>query len=106
MPEEQTTPTTSSTAGVPPVPQAAVVVAGGRDEAPQGDLGPRQDIKRTRIPAIVAAFLPNRAISGTTFRVIVAIQLALFLLVWINSPFQVLPTPMEVLASLDRKSVV
>jgi NitT/TauT family transport system permease protein len=47
--------------------------------------------------AITQAFLPNRAISPNTLRIIVAFQVALLLLIWINSPFKVLPQPMEVL---------
>ena len=101
MPEEQVNP------GVTPAPSTGdgpakpeVIVAGAKEETPKGDLSPRQDLERKRIPGILAAFLPNRAVSGTTFRIIVAVQIALFLLVWINSPFQVLPTPMEVLGAL------
>ena len=47
--------------------------------------------------ALVQAFLPNRAISANTLRIIVAFQVALLLLIWINSPFKVLPQPLEVL---------
>jgi NitT/TauT family transport system permease protein len=47
--------------------------------------------------AFVQAFLPNRAISPNALRIIVAFQVALLLLIWINSPFKVLPQPMEVL---------
>jgi|SRR4051812_22523766 NitT/TauT family transport system permease protein len=46
---------------------------------------------------ILAAFAPNRVISKTTVRVIVAFQVAVVLLIWINSPFPVLPQPLEVL---------
>ncbi|HEX4966491.1 MAG TPA: nitrate ABC transporter permease [Thermoanaerobaculia bacterium] len=46
---------------------------------------------------ILAAFAPNRVISKTTVRLIVACQVAIVLLIWINSPFPVLPQPMEVL---------
>lgn len=47
--------------------------------------------------AFVQAFLPNRAISPNALRIIVAFQVALLLLIWINSPFKVLPQPLEVL---------
>ncbi|HEV2846230.1 MAG TPA: nitrate ABC transporter permease, partial [Thermoanaerobaculia bacterium] len=43
------------------------------------------------------AFVPNRAISANTLRLIVAVQVAIVLLIWINSPFRVLPQPDEVL---------
>jgi NitT/TauT family transport system permease protein len=45
---------------------------------------------------ITSAFAPNRAISPMTLRVIVAFQVAVLLLIWINSPFPVLPQPDEV----------
>jgi NitT/TauT family transport system permease protein len=40
--------------------------------------------------------VPNRAISRNTLRIIVASQVAIALLIWINSPFKVLPQPGEV----------
>jgi NitT/TauT family transport system permease protein len=49
---------------------------------------------------LVAAFLPNRAISRTTFQILIAAEALLALLVWINSPFVVLPRPGEVLTAL------
>jgi NitT/TauT family transport system permease protein len=45
---------------------------------------------------VLSAFLPNRAISAMTLRLIVAFQVAIVLLIWINSPFPVLPRPDEV----------
>ena len=45
-----------------------------------------------------AAFLPNHAISGTTATFIVVAEVALALLIWWRSPFEVLPRPDEVLA--------
>jgi NitT/TauT family transport system permease protein len=45
---------------------------------------------------VTSAFVPNRAISRTTLRIIVASQVAIALLIWINSPFKVLPQPGEV----------
>lgn len=47
-----------------------------------------------------AAFLPNRVISRTTFQMMIALQVALFLLIWIRSPFAVLPRPDEVVVAL------
>lgn len=47
-----------------------------------------------------AAFLPNRVLSATVMRGIVAVQIAVCLLIWWNSPFEVLPTPPEVLRAL------
>jgi NitT/TauT family transport system permease protein len=51
--------------------------------------------------AITQAFLPNRAISPNTLRIIVAFQAAILLLIWINSPFKVLPQPMEVFQAFE-----
>ena len=84
----------------PSAPDSKVVVAGGRDTEPKGDLGPRQDLDRKPLPGFLAAFLPNRVISPTAVRIIIAIQVAAALLLWFNSPFQVLPTPGEVLSAL------
>jgi NitT/TauT family transport system permease protein len=49
---------------------------------------------------LAAAFLPTRVVSPGVMRSIVAVQVAVFLLVWWNSPFAVLPTPPEVLRAL------
>jgi NitT/TauT family transport system permease protein len=49
------------------------------------------------LKGVLSAFVPNRAISANTLRLIVAVQVAIALLVWINSPFSVLPQPDEVL---------
>jgi hypothetical protein len=45
---------------------------------------------------ITEAFLPNRAISANALRIIIAFQAVVLLLIWINSPFKVLPQPLEV----------
>lgn len=45
---------------------------------------------------IIGAFAPNRAISPTTLKIIIAFQVAVVLLIWINSPYEVLPRPGEV----------
>jgi NitT/TauT family transport system permease protein len=46
---------------------------------------------------LTAAFVPNRKISRNTLRILVTAQAAVALLIWINSPFPVLPQPDEVL---------
>ncbi|MFL6197024.1 MAG: ABC transporter permease [Thermoanaerobaculia bacterium] len=51
---------------------------------------------------VLSAFVPNRAISRNTLRLIIACQVAILLLVWINSPFKVLPQPMEVLRAFQN----
>ncbi|MBC8064224.1 MAG: nitrate ABC transporter permease [Chlorobia bacterium] len=45
---------------------------------------------------MLAAFLPNHAISANTLRVLVVVQIVAALAFWIASPLEVLPTPMEV----------
>ena len=50
---------------------------------------------------VLSAFVPNRAISRNTLRLIVAFQVAIVLLIWINSPFRVLPQPMEVVRAFQ-----
>ena len=47
-----------------------------------------------------AAFLPNRAVSRTAMQILIAAEALLFLLIWINSPFAVLPRPGEVFKAL------
>lgn len=44
----------------------------------------------------LAAFLPNQAVSGTTLRAIIFIQVIAAIGIWIASPFEVLPSPSEV----------
>ncbi|MBC7528513.1 MAG: nitrate ABC transporter permease [Chthonomonadaceae bacterium] len=46
------------------------------------------------------AFKPNRAVSWSGIKVIIGVEAAIALLIWLNSPFKVLPTPMETFAAL------
>lgn len=48
----------------------------------------------------MGAFLPNRVVSTATLRIIIAVEAAIFLLIWIKSPFAILPQPGEVLSAL------
>lgn len=65
---------------------------------------PKQDqVRRHNISGgLLAAFLPNRAVSPWTMRLIIAVQAVAFLLFWINSPYKVLPQPSEVLTALSN----
>jgi NitT/TauT family transport system permease protein len=45
---------------------------------------------------ILSAFAPNHVLSASTMKIIVLLQVIACLVVWINSPFTVLPKPMEV----------
>jgi NitT/TauT family transport system permease protein len=49
-----------------------------------------------------AAFLPNRIVSPTVMRGIIAVQVVMVLAVWWSSPFKVLPTPPEVFRALGN----
>jgi len=45
---------------------------------------------------ILSAFAPNHALSASAMKIIVVLQVLAFLMVWLNSPFEVLPRPAEV----------
>ena len=49
---------------------------------------------------IASAFLPNRVVSRTALQILIAAQVLLFLLIWWQSPFAVLPRPGEVASAL------
>jgi len=58
--------------------------------------------KQRRINPILAAFLPNQAISPMTFRVIIFIQVVIALAIWIGSPFELLPKPGDVIKAFGN----
>lgn len=45
---------------------------------------------------IFSAFAPNHVLSASSMKIIVVLQVMACLLVWMNSPFEVLPRPVEV----------
>jgi NitT/TauT family transport system permease protein len=49
---------------------------------------------------LASAFLPNRAVSRTAIQILIAVEALLFLLIWWQSPWAVLPRPREVAAAL------
>lgn len=51
-------------------------------------------------PPLLRAFLPNETVSRSTMQIIVLIQVIIFLIIWLNSPFLVLPRPLEVLDAI------
>jgi NitT/TauT family transport system permease protein len=55
---------------------------------------------RSPIQEIGSAFLPNRVVSPGAIRLLIGGQIALAILVWLNSPFKVLPQPGEVARAL------
>ena len=46
------------------------------------------------------AFLPNRAVSRTALEILIAAEALVFLLIWWQSPFAVLPRPNEVVSAI------
>lgn len=62
-----------------------------------------ENVKRAVSPLrdIGSAFLPNRVVSPGAIRILIAGQVAIALLIWLNSPFKVLPQPGEVLRALQ-----
>ncbi len=71
---------------------------------PQPDLPPNAPPpvrpKETFAHDLMEVFLPNRAVNASTMRLIILVQVAIAALIWINSPFKVLPRPDEVFSAL------
>lgn len=69
---------------------------------PSAPLGPGAkakpvEPKPTRRPSgLLATIMPNQVVSANTMRLLIVGETALALLVWLNSPFKVLPRPDEV----------
>jgi NitT/TauT family transport system permease protein len=76
------------------------VVAGGTTRTMHGDVGQRQRSYAWR--PHVAIFLPNRAVSRSTFRILILVEAALALLLWWFSPYKILPKPDEVFQALGH----
>jgi NitT/TauT family transport system permease protein len=66
-----------------------------------GDL-PARSPKRHPLQGVLDLFQPNRAIPSAAMRVVIAIEAAIALLIWWNSPFKVLPRPDDVLRGLQQ----
>jgi NitT/TauT family transport system permease protein len=79
---------------------AAVLGASGNESLSFGDIKSRGNGGR-RGPSFIDAFLPNRAVSVGTMRLLILAEAAIALVIWITSPFQVLPQPGEVLKALS-----
>ena len=75
---------------------------GGTSALRVGDIGKQQRRRKSPLQSVANSFLPNRAVSVTTMQVIIAIEALIALLIWITSPFKVLPQPGEVLSALQR----
>lgn len=70
--------------------------AGLKGDEPAGGVAGATGGRRPLIRELGDAFLPNRAVSSTALQILVGGEIAVVLLVWLNSPFAVLPKPSEV----------
>lgn len=95
---EQTTPPES--AAPSDNTNTAAPVVGGATRVMTGDLNKPKRSRPNPLRALAAAFGPNRAVGSGTMWLIIGAQIAAALLLWINSPFVVLPRPGEVLEAL------
>jgi NitT/TauT family transport system permease protein len=73
---------------------------------PDAPVNPESPVKKVpsfakKLGTLTQAFSPNKVISRGALNIIIGVQIAIFLLIWINSPFKVLPRPMEVIHALQ-----
>src|SRR3954454_16337462 len=86
----------------PPESKPAAASADATAPAVRTDeVGPRTEPKQGLLPTVLAGFLPNRVVSRGVMRIIVAGEILIALVVWLNSPFRVLPRPDEVARALQ-----
>jgi NitT/TauT family transport system permease protein len=77
--------------------QAAVALRGGSEHT-KG----RRRSRASLASNLIAAFLPNRVISGGAMRIVVGVEVVVAIVLWLNSPFRVLPRPDEVAQALHN----
>jgi NitT/TauT family transport system permease protein len=97
----QTAPQTTDGVAV----EKQVIVAGAETRVTTGDRDQRQQRRpagQSPLHGLLGAFSPNRAVSPTTMGLIVGTQIVLLVLLWIASPFAVLPRPGEVIGALSN----
>jgi NitT/TauT family transport system permease protein len=66
------------------------------------DEGPTPEKRKRKTEGVFAAFLPNRTLSPGAMQILIAAEVALALIVWLASPYRVLPKPGEVLSALSK----
>src|SRR4051794_5354464 len=77
------------------------IIATGSEALSVGDRGVRQQSKPSSpLQVVLGTFAPNRIVSPRTMQLIAIVEIVIALLVWLNSPFKVLPRPLEVLSAL------
>lgn len=59
-------------------------------------------MQKASLSSLKHAFSPNRVLSSGAMQILVAVEAGIFLLIWIGSPFAVLPKPLEVVSALKR----
>ena len=64
-----------------------------------GELKPEQ-VRHPGMRGVLALFLPNRAVSPVVMRLLILGEALIALVIWLQSPFKVLPRPGECLAAL------
>jgi NitT/TauT family transport system permease protein len=79
-----------------------VVVAGvhSSDALKVGSMSAKP--KASALSTVLDVFRPNRVISRQTLWLLIAIQVAVVIGIWLNSPFEVLPKPGEVFTALQN----
>ncbi len=88
---------------LPPVPEQvtpALVQEIMQQKATLKDAAPVSAHKQGFTQELAAAFLPNRAISPLTLKILALVEAVIALLIWFASPFKVLPRPDEVFSRL------
>src|SRR5947209_2313111 len=80
---------------------AGPAIPTGSEALRVGDRGPRQQSRpQNPLDAVLGVFAPNRVVSRRVMGLLVAVEAAIALGVWLASPFKVLPRPGEVLLAL------
>jgi NitT/TauT family transport system permease protein len=97
---EKPSPLPTNTEEIAHVVEKPIVAGGhGSDALRVGDIGPRQKRQR-EISPFARIFLPNRAVSASTMGILILVEAAIALTIWLFSPFKVLPRPLETLSAL------
>ena len=76
------------------------VVSVGGGAPPPAEPKPSALPGSSPLHAFLDAFLPNRVVSRGVMRIVIAAEVLLLLLIWLRSPFEVLPRPGEVFEAL------
>src|SRR5689334_4189212 len=63
---------------------------------------PTERPKQSPFRALLRAFMPNEALSRPTMQMLIVVQFAIFILIWINSPFLILPRPLQVAEAIKE----